>query len=94
MRLCTKGTYEEFRIAVLVCLEHHFENHEHCLDEWCPAKRAEGDLQEKHCLQLCCRTKNHEMYDTFKEYHEAFMDKDMLVQLFHGWDTNVVKRFN
>jgi hypothetical protein len=34
------------------------------------------------------------MYAKFKEYHKAFMDKDKLVQLFHGWDTNAVKSFN
>jgi hypothetical protein len=34
------------------------------------------------------------MYAKFKEYHEAFMDKDKLVQLFHGWDTNAVESFN
>jgi uncharacterized phage-associated protein len=40
------------------------------------------------------KQKNHEMYAKFKEYHKAFMDKDKLVQLFHGWDTNAVKSFN
>jgi hypothetical protein len=92
--LCRKGDYKEFQIAVLACLEHHFDNHEHCLDEWCPARRAEGHSREKHSLRLCCKTKNLEMYAKFEEYHEAFMDKDKLVQLFHGWDTNTVKSFN
>jgi hypothetical protein len=50
MRLRTKGTYEEFRVAVLACLEHHFDNHNHCLDELCPAKRAVNDSREKHNL--------------------------------------------
>jgi hypothetical protein len=94
LRLRTKGTYEEFRIAVLACLEHHFDNHDHCLEVWCPAKRATDDSREKHSLRLRCKTKNHEMYAKFKEYHEAFMDKDKLVQLFHGWDTNAVESFN
>jgi hypothetical protein len=87
LRLRTKGTYEEFRITVLACLEHHFDIHKHCLGEWCPAKRAEGESQEKHSLRLHCKTKNHERYTKFKEYHEGFMDKEKLVQLFYGWDT-------
>jgi hypothetical protein len=33
LRLRRKGTYEEFQIAILACLEHHFDKHEHCLDE-------------------------------------------------------------
>jgi hypothetical protein len=94
LRLRTKGTYEEFRVAVLACLGHHFDNHDHCLDEWCPAKRAVNDSREKHSLRLRCKTKNNEMYAKFKEYHEAFMDKDKLVQLFRGWDTNAVESFN
>jgi hypothetical protein len=69
LHLRTKGTYKEFRVAVLACLEHHFDNHDHCLDEWCPGKRAVHDSREKHSLQLCCKTNNHEMYAKFKEYH-------------------------
>jgi hypothetical protein len=38
--------------------------------------------------------KNPEMYTKFKEYHDRFVDKDKLVQLFHGWDTNAVESFN
>jgi hypothetical protein len=34
------------------------------------------------------------MYAKFKEYHKAFMDKDKLVQLFHGWDKDAVESFN
>jgi hypothetical protein len=78
-------------VAVLACLEHHFDNHDRCLDEWCPAKRAVNDSREKHSLQLSCKTKNNE---TYAKYHEAFMDKDKLVQLFHGWDSNTVESFN
>jgi hypothetical protein len=92
--LRTKGTYKEFRIAVLACLEHHFDNHEHCLDEWCPSKRAEGVARKKYSLRLCCKEKNHELYAKFKEYHEGFMERDKLVQLFYGWDTNDVESFN
>jgi hypothetical protein len=62
LRLRAKKTYKEFRIAVLACLEHHFDNHEHCLDEWCPAKRADGDSSEKHSLRLHCKNKNKEIY--------------------------------
>jgi hypothetical protein len=94
LRLRTKGTSEEFRIPMLACLEHHFYNHEHCLDEWCPAKRADGDSSKKHSLRLHCKTKNKEMSSKFKEYHEGFMEEDKLVHLFHGWDSNVVETFN
>jgi hypothetical protein len=93
LHLRTKGTDKEFQIAVLACIKRHFDNLEHCLDEWCPAWRAVGDSREKHSLCLRCKTKNHEMYAKFKEYHEAFTDKDKLVQLFHGWDTNTVESF-
>jgi hypothetical protein len=68
--------------------------YDHCLDEWCSAKRAVNDSREKHSLRFVAKQKNHEMYAKFKEYHEAFMDKDKLVQLFHGWDTNAVESFN
>jgi hypothetical protein len=47
MCLRTKGSYEEFRIAVLACLEHQLDNHKPCLDKRCPAKRAEGDSCKK-----------------------------------------------
>jgi hypothetical protein len=57
LRLRRKSIYKEFPIEVLACLEHHFDNQEHCLDEWCPARRAEGDSQEKHSLRLHCKTK-------------------------------------
>jgi hypothetical protein len=33
------------------------------------------------------------MHAKFKEYHDRFIDKDKLVQLFHGWDTNAVESF-
>jgi hypothetical protein len=57
--------------------------------------RAEGcDSREKHSLCLRCKPKNHETYAKFKEYHEEFMDKEKLVQLFHGWDENAVESFN
>jgi hypothetical protein len=32
------ATVEEFLIAALACLEHHWNNHEFCNSEWCPWK--------------------------------------------------------
>jgi hypothetical protein len=37
---------------------------------------------------------DHEIYAKFKEYHDGFLEKDKLVQLFHGWDMNAVESFN
>jgi hypothetical protein len=93
LRLRTGGTFEEFRIAVLACLEHHFDNHIHC-GTWCTAKGAEGEAKEQHSLRFRSKTKHSEMYAKFSEFHEQFMEEDKLVQLFHAWDTNGVESFN
>jgi hypothetical protein len=57
-------------------------------------KRAEGNARKNYSIRRCCKTKNHELYAKFKEYHEGFMENDKLVQLFHGWDMNAVESFN
>jgi hypothetical protein len=77
LRLRMKGTFKEFCIAVLSCLQHHFDNQENCLNEWCLAKRVEGAARtrKRHSLHLSCQTKNLEVYSKFKEYHEEFMEK-------------------
>jgi hypothetical protein len=76
---------------MLAYLKDHLDSQEHCLDEWCPANRAEGDPRKKHCL--CWKTENPEMCSKFKECHEGFVEMDKLVQLFHGWDTNSIETF-
>jgi hypothetical protein len=47
LRLHTKGTYDEFRVAVTAVLEHHFDVHEFC-GAWCPARTegSEGDVSK------------------------------------------------
>jgi hypothetical protein len=48
LRLRTKGTYKDFKIAVLACLEHHFNNHLHGGNDWHPAKNARYDVKTTH----------------------------------------------
>jgi hypothetical protein len=72
---------EEFRIAVLACPKHHFDNHVHC-GNWCNANNVREEAKTMHNNKIDAR---------FKQYHKEFRVEGKLVQLFQAWDTNVVK---
>jgi hypothetical protein len=94
LRLHTKGTYDEFRVAVMAVLEHHFDVHEFC-GAWCPVRTegSEGDVS-KGGLRFRCKTRNKDMHLFMKKNHEEFMEDAKLRQLFHQRDTQKVEGFN
>jgi hypothetical protein len=91
LRIATRGTFN--KIALTAVLEHHFDNHEHCVG-WCKAKGKIGVEKKKSSLRFRSKTRNAGMYNHFKVLHTEFMEEYQLRQLFHCWDANAIEGFN
>jgi hypothetical protein len=94
LRLHCFGTYDAMKTAVRAVLEHHFNNHEFCVD-WCQARNGAAEAVGDAGLRFRCKERNKELYLFMKKHHEQFMEESKLRQLFHQYyDTNNVERFN
>jgi uncharacterized membrane protein YheB (UPF0754 family) len=93
LRLHCLGTYDDMKTAVRAVLEHHFNNHEFCV-EWCVARNGTAEAVGETGLRFRCKERIKELYLFMKKHHEQFMEERKLRQLFHQYDTNNVEGFN
>jgi hypothetical protein len=89
---CCCGNVEVLKKAVECVLEHHFNNHSLCSEDWCRVKNLEGDELEEAMLKYRSKETNGAFYLQVKALFEEFYA--LLHEMLHEWDTNIVEGLN
>jgi hypothetical protein len=83
----------EYDDAAKACLEHHFDNHEHC-GSWCKRKALSDEEKKKSVKYYRSKKNDSELYELLKTSIERFCTHDKLLDMAHTLDTNMNEAFN
>jgi hypothetical protein len=91
----TGKTVEEFKTGVEAVLEHTFNNHEHCFDEWCKYMvEANAELDDVDTSTRFLKKTKGETYAKMRKLHDDHSTPEKLTQLFHDFSSQKNESMN
>jgi len=81
--------FSEFKRDLNAVLDHLFNNHTYCSQDWCPVLKAEATGQDVSKLDLKhhCKTKDKVLYEQMKEAVAKYFTDEYLKQMNHDYDS-------
>jgi hypothetical protein len=86
-------TFDEFKQNSNAVIEHLFNDHTYCSDEWCPVLRAQA-RQEEYNGEYRSKVLHAREYEQIKTALAPYMTDDKLGELHHLFDSQKNESFN
>ena len=82
------GNMQRLMSVMEAILEHHFGNHDHCDESWCPFLKCKDDKSKQDKLKYRSKVLNKKMYEDALTHHTKNISYEKLNEICHDYSTN------
>jgi hypothetical protein len=87
-------SFDEFKSNSNAVIEHLFNDHTYCSDEWCPVLKARQAKQQEYKGMYRCKVKHAREYEQIKNALAPYLTDDKLKEIHHPYDSQKNESFN